>query len=150
MSFLLFMESPSINQVYRPKKKFGHSYFDHNALWLTIYPSTINREQEHYLVLKIFKALLVPKWGSACPYSTVASSIGLYSKYSTVGSFDLLTQNSLNNVNSGKVQTLDWTTGMDYWTGTLDWHIFGFYTFLAGFIEFQWLWYPEVTCSPPL
>ena len=30
---------------------------------------------------------------------------------------------------------MDWTTGLEYWNGLMDWHIFGFYTFLGGLID---------------
>ena len=30
---------------------------------------------------------------------------------------------------------MEWTTGLEYWNGQLEWHIFGFYTFLSGLID---------------
>ena len=44
----------------------------------------------------------------------------------------------LGSVGAGKVQTLDWTTGLDYWNGLLDWHILVF-----NFISYI-LWYRVV------
>ena len=36
---------------------------------------------------------------------------------------------ALKCILSGCIHLLEWTTGLEHWTGLLDWHNFGFYTF---------------------
>ena len=43
---------------------------------------------------------------------------------------------------------MEWTTGLEYWNGLLDWHIFGFYTLLVGLIDSHWLQVPSGDLQP--